>query len=102
MAVPKAYYTNPWLKELVNRDKLSWACAHPRTMKMGYHTAAAAQASSRCLGTRESLLSLTWERSAPRFVAFEHAERSRVRGGLSEGYISTLRRRSPRPRSPSP
>src|SRR5260370_21438532 len=51
-------------------------------MKMGYHAPAAARATSRCLGTRESVMSLTWELSAPRIVAFEHAEQSRVQGRL--------------------
>jgi len=51
-------------------------------MKMGYHAPAAARATSCCLGTGESVMSLTWELSAPRIVAFEHAEQSRVRGRL--------------------
>ncbi len=56
----------------VNKNESSWALAHPRNMKMGYHAPAAARATSRCLGTRESVMSLTWELSAPRIVAFEH------------------------------
>ncbi len=68
--------------EPVNKNESSWALAHPRNMKMGYHAPAAARATSRCLGTGESVMSLTWELSAPRLVAFEHAEQSRVRGRL--------------------
>src|SRR3989449_8049802 len=52
--------------------------AHPRSMKISYHSPAAARATSRCLGTSASVMSLTWELSAPRIVAFEHAEQSRA------------------------
>src|SRR6266550_7166304 len=37
---------------------------------------AVARVTSRRLGTRASAVSLTWEHSAPRTVAFEHAEQS--------------------------
>jgi len=36
--------------EPVNNNESSWALAHPRNMKMGYHAPAAARATSRCLG----------------------------------------------------
>src|SRR3989441_7864485 len=52
-------------------------------MKIGYHRPAAARATSIRLGTGESAVSLTWELSAPRIVAFEHAEQSRERGSSS-------------------
>src|SRR5258708_22869775 len=52
--------------------------AHPRSMKISYHSSAAARATSRCLGTSASVMSLTWELSVPRIVAFEHAEQSRA------------------------
>ncbi len=55
--------------------------AHPCIMKIGYHAPAAARATSMLLGTGESVVSLTWELSAPRIVAFEHAEQSRAEGG---------------------
>ncbi len=55
-------------------NESSWALAHPRNMKMGYQTLAAARATSRCLGRRGSVMSLTWELSAPRIVAFTHVE----------------------------
>jgi len=44
---------------------------------------AAARATSIRIGTGESAVSLTWELSAPRIVAFEHAEQSRERGSSS-------------------
>src|SRR5213083_645039 len=57
--------------------------AHPCIMKIGYHRPAAARATSIRLGTGESAVSLTWELSAPRIVAFEHAEQNRERGSSS-------------------
>src|SRR5713101_6340484 len=65
--------------------------AHPRSMKIGYHTRAAARATSYCLGTTESVMSLTWELSAPRIVAFKHAEQSRVQESSLPGRGHTRR-----------
>src|SRR6266704_6560984 len=61
-------------------------------MKIDYHSGAAARATSRVLGTAESVKSLTWELSVPRIVAFEHAEQTRAEGG-SSGPRSILPRR---------
>src|SRR5207245_8573896 len=81
--------------EPVNRNESSWALAHPRSMKIGYHAPAAARATSGCLGTAESVMSLTWELSAPRIVAFEHAEQSRAQREAppGRGHTSGRRRR---------
>src|SRR5215831_20157023 len=51
--------------------------AHPRSMKISYHPAVAVRPASKHLGTGESAMSLTWELSVPRIVAFEHAEQNR-------------------------
>jgi hypothetical protein len=59
--------------------------AHPCIMKVGYHRGGFAAGQRRTVWYCESAQNLTWELSAPRIVAFEHAEQTRDRDASPGG-----------------